>query len=447
MVHASSSVVQIGEVLSGRYRLQRVIGEGASSWVFAARDLRLERDVAVKLFKICNSSDDVKRRRRCIAEGRTLAKLVHPHIVSVHDAIEDEAGLAYLVVELCEAGTLEDEVVQSGRLQPLETLQLVLPLLGALALAHDRNVIHRDIKPSNIVLLEQNGKRRCKVLDFGISLGLGASSASDHGLGTPSFMAPEQARGEPPSIASDVWALGVVLFYCLSGELPFQGSNAAAVLHKLGQQRAPRFASVCSQLGPHLALALDRALEPNLTRRYPNMRAFARALAAACALDRVPVALQPDPVGLPDFADWVAAAAGQNTEPLPTGERTLSSALGKRSAWRRAAKATLLGLMALASATAWSSLGAQRARLRATHERNPSPPAASATAAPLVVPGSLVSQVLSGPPAPVPEPEAAACFAQAPVIERPKRAEDRKAKSRRPKAEAPQRRLIMRWDW
>jgi serine/threonine protein kinase len=371
MMHASLPATHLGAVLSGRYRLERVLGEGASSWVFAARDLRLERDVALKLFKIGSSEDELKRRRRCVAEGRTLAKLVHPHIVAVHDAIDDEAGQAYLVVELCEAGTLDAEVIQSGRLAPQEALELVLPLLGALAFAHDRNVIHRDIKPSNIVLIEEHGRRRCKVLDFGISLGLGAGHSSDLALGTPSFMAPEQARGESATAASDVWALGIVLFYCMSGELPFKGANPAAVLHQVTQQRAPRFASICKQLGPHLALALDRALEPNLSRRYRDMRSFARALAAACALDGVPVMAQPDPVGLPHFATWLTDATAQSTEPLPVAEYGPVPGSRDGTTSRRFARAALAAALVVAVGMAWSLLGRQRNDLHATHERRP----------------------------------------------------------------------------
>jgi tRNA A-37 threonylcarbamoyl transferase component Bud32 len=310
-VFTTSPACQLGTLIDRRYRLQRAVGEGASSWVFVADDLRLDREVALKLFRPPSSEHDVKRRKRCVAEGRTLAKLVHPHIVAIHDASEDGSGQSYLVMELCEAGTLEAELAQRGTLDTLETLKLILPLMGAVAFAHDRNVVHRDIKPGNIVVLRESGERRCKLLDFGISLSAGIGTSSDLGLGTPSYMSPEQARGEPPTPATDVWALGVVLYRCLTGELPFQASNDAALLYRIARERAPRFGTVAaSKVPPNLALVLDRALERDLERRHRDVRSFARAIAVASSLDGIPLPPRPEPIGLPLFEHWLADARG-----------------------------------------------------------------------------------------------------------------------------------------
>jgi serine/threonine-protein kinase len=309
-----SPTILVGTLLDRRYRLDRLVGEGASAWVFAAQDTRLERGVAIKLLKPC-VGDAPSEQKQFVEEGRTLAKLVHPHVVLVHDAAETEDGLCYLVMELSSGGTLEGELAKRGKLPIDEALVLLVPLLGALACAHDRGIIHRDIKPPNIAL-QREPQLRAKLLDFGIAQRRDRVAESQLAVGTPSHMAPEQARGDTLTPAVDVWAMGVVFFRCLSGRLPFESSSSTGILSKLVGGRAPRFATICDQLGPHIATALDRALEPQLHRRYPDMRSFACALAAACEQDRISVPLRPEPIGLPDFELWRASADVERTNPI-----------------------------------------------------------------------------------------------------------------------------------
>jgi serine/threonine-protein kinase len=311
----------LGTQLDGRYRLDRLVGEGATAWVFAAQDLRLERDIAVKVLKSRLADEQAAQRKRFVAEGRTLARLVHPHVVLVHDAGETKDGVGYLVMELSEAGSLESELYRRGSLSAEECLQLLLPLLGALACAHDRGIVHRDIKPANIALVHERHGMKAKLLDFGIAKRRDAEGSTDHALGTPSYMAPEQARGEPLTPAADVWALGVLFFRCLSGRMPFDADCSLETLRKLVHERAPRFAQACPKLGPHFAVALDRALEPDVKERYPDVRSFARALASASAQDGIQVPQRPDPVGLPDFEHWLASADISSTRPLAGNER------------------------------------------------------------------------------------------------------------------------------
>ncbi|HKO94286.1 MAG TPA: serine/threonine-protein kinase [Polyangiaceae bacterium] len=412
-MHTAIPASHLGKLVDSRYRLQRIIGEGASSWVFAATDERLEREVALKLFKPPSSEDDLRRRKHCIAEGRTLAKLVHPHIVALHDACEDSAGQAYLVMELCEAGTLETELVQRGPLALAETLRLLVPLMGALAFAHDRNIVHRDIKPGNIVLVEELGERRCKLLDFGISLGAGVSTSSDLALGTPAYMAPEQARGEVTTPATDVWALGVVLFRCLTGNLPFEATSSAGMLLQVVQQRAPRLANMpAAKSAPNVMHVLDRALEPDLQRRHRDVRSFARALAGACALDRLAVVQRPEPIGLPDFDSWVLVAeALPATKELPV----VRPRIDPNNRLRRWGGGLALAAV-VAAAVAVSALSLSNASETQARAAPPSP-APSAHSAPAI---SAPTPALPAPepvlPAPVPAvPALAESIAAAPA--------------------------------
>jgi serine/threonine-protein kinase len=415
-VHIALPASYLGTELHGRYRLDRLIGEGASAWVFAAHDKRLERDVAIKLLKHQTILEDAQRAQRFVAEGRMLARLFHPHVVLVYDAGATRDGLNYLVMELLEAGTLEAELFRVGKLGPQQTIQLLLPLLGALACAHDRGFVHRDIKPANIVLVHESGSPRAKLLDFGIARRPDTWS-SESAAGTPSYMAPEQALGQRPSAAADIWAMGVVFFRCLSGRLPFEGPSSLHTLQELVQRRAPRFADVCPDLGPHTAVALDRALERDPERRYQDMRGFAYALGAACSHDGVELPPRPEPIGLPDFA--VAHLADpESTRPLGVEERG-AIAVPSLVASLRARKQGKLPAVALACAAAILALTLfyPQAGSNAAAARVASRPAviaagagqrSSALHAPPMQPAVAAPGVLAASPAPSPSPSESA---------------------------------------
>lgn len=318
-MHIAYPTSFLGIQLDGRYRLDRLAGEGASAWVFASHDARLDRAVAVKVLKPRTIEDEPQRRNRFVTEGRTLARLVHPNVVLVHDAGETSEGLGYLVMELCEAGTLETELFRRGTLPVQEAMRLLLPLLGALACAHDRGIVHRDIKPSNIVLLRERDITRAKLLDFGIARP--RDSGTESASGTPSYMAPEQAQGLRPAPAVDVWAMGVVLFQTLSGRVPFDGTSSLDGLMKLVNERAPLFSEACPGLGAHLSVALDRALERDTERRYADMRSFAQAVVMACVQDSIALPTRLEPLGLPNLEDWIANADRGGTRTLAPAER------------------------------------------------------------------------------------------------------------------------------
>jgi len=342
--------------------------------VYHGWDIRLGRAVAVKVLKPQSLLGHGSYQERFHAEARTLASLLHPHIVAVHDFIETEEGLTAIIMELAAPRTLEHELASRGVLEPTEMLALLFPLMGALACAHDRGIVHRDIKPANIVVERNSQGVRAKLLDFGIAKTSAGETTSGVAVGTPSYMSPEQAMGENLSPATDVWAMGVLMFRCLSGRLPFEVQSATGVLLKICNERAPLLHTVCPSVSARLASSIDCALEPKRDRRYPGMRELARTLVVACVQDGVAIASDPDPVGLPDFRSWLAATALDQTArmvgplgrpleaaPLVTTEPDAQTAVptqdtARRSRHERATRARTNALVAIVAALSVAAL-------------------------------------------------------------------------------------------
>ena len=335
-----TSSERIGTRVGARYDLRHVVGEGASAVLFAAHDVMLGRDVGVKVMRPTGALASSQARVRFHGEAQTLAKLRHPHLVEVFDVGETDDGMPYLVVELLHGETLASRLERGAPLSVEETLAITMPLMGALACAHQAGVIHRDIKPANIFLHRRTVSSSAthaaastgrastaasgaagitpKLLDFGIAKQAGerpALTTEGMTLGTPSFMAPEQARGEELGPPADVWAMGVTLYQCLSGQLPFDAPTAAGVLWQATQRGAPALTGV----DKGVALAVQRALAPEPSRRLASMQALARSLLETARRARIEVPADPDPVGLPDYRAWCSMAdVEQGTEQLPT---------------------------------------------------------------------------------------------------------------------------------
>jgi serine/threonine protein kinase len=316
---------RIGTVVGARYELLQAVGEGASAVLYAARDRVLGREVGVKVMRSTGPLAREEQRGRFRREAQTLARLRHPHLVEVFDVGETDDGMPFVVVELLQGETLATRLERAPQLTPAETLAIAFPLMGALACAHEAGIIHRDIKPANIFLYRRgSGAPVPKLLDFGIAkLSDQSATMTDDGmtLGTPSFMAPEQARGEALTAATDVWALGVTLYVCLSGRLPFDAPTAAGVLMQAMKHGAPRLQ--VPGLDSGVALAVERALAVEPARRTADMRALARSL--VCTARRAGIALpaDPEPVGLPDYRSWLSLAASEEgTDELPSIQRS-----------------------------------------------------------------------------------------------------------------------------
>lgn len=266
------------DTLAGRYDLHEPLGSGGMATVYAAHDRLLDREVAVKLLDPTSSVPQL--RERFLREARAAASLSHPNAVAVHDVGED-GGQPYLVMELVPGEGLDD-VLRRGPIDPAEAVHVMDGVLAALSAAHARGLVHRDVKPSNI-LLTRDGQP--KLADFGIAKALAAGDLTTHGmvLGTPTYLAPEQAAGRPATAASDIYSAGLVLYECLAGVPPFPGDNALSIA--LAHQRTPppSLAARRPDLPLELVTTVERALAKDPADRYPDAEAMRVALRSRTA--------------------------------------------------------------------------------------------------------------------------------------------------------------------
>jgi len=290
MVRAMRTATGPGCVVAGRYELLDQIGQGAMGTVWRARDLVLDRDVAVKQVRLpglMSERDRAILRERTLREARVSAKLSHPAVVTVHDVIEADST-PWIVMELVAARSLAQVLAEDGPLPPRRVAEAGMMLLGALASAHAAGIVHRDVKPGN-VLLTSDG--RAVLTDFGIATVAGDPALTQTGVvvGTPGFCAPERIRGGPASPASDLWSLGATLYAALEGHGPFDGNGSPmAVLASIVHSDPPpvRFAGplgtvVGALLSKDPAQRPDAASAGQLLAEAANASTSTAALAAA----------------------------------------------------------------------------------------------------------------------------------------------------------------------
>lgn len=209
----------VGTILDGKYRLERILGEGGFGVVYAARHVRLDRAVAVKLLHP-HCAEDVQAVERFVREARATAALSHPNVVTVRDVDAAPDGSVYIVLELLEGESLAQHLARRGPLSSIETMSILAPILDALDAAHRMGIVHRDVKPGNVFLShDASGRVVPKLLDFGVAKLAGATlTTTGTVLGTLAYTAPEQARGERRvGPWSDVWSVAVMLYECLTG--------------------------------------------------------------------------------------------------------------------------------------------------------------------------------------------------------------------------------------
>lgn len=258
--------------LAGRYSLERELGRGGMGIVYLARDVRLDRPVALKLLPP-DRARFAETRERFLVEARMAAGLSHPNIVAIH-AVEEIAGFVFFAMQYVAGETLGDRIRREQRLPPWEAARLLRDVAWALAYAHAQGVVHRDIKPDNI-LLDRDG--RALVADFGIAR-LTVDGGTTRIQGTPEYLSPEQASGEACDARSDLYSLGAVAFHALTGRPPF-GGGTGAQLHQHLTQAAPSLVDLAPELPARLAAAVDRALQKDPARRWPSAETMAEAFA------------------------------------------------------------------------------------------------------------------------------------------------------------------------
>jgi len=274
-----SSLTQAGHLPQlAKYEIVEEVGHGGMATVYRARDRRLDRDVAVKIIhKHLRESPEVAARFE--AEARAVAKLRHPNIVEVYDVSERDDPEKYLVQELLRGTTLRRILTEVPEMPPEVAAAIGVELGSALAHAHAAGVIHRDLKPEN-VLIEIDREVRIKLTDFGIAKVLDAQGVTSTGqvLGSPAHMAPEQIEGGEVDARADVFGLGVLLYECMVGHLPFEGKNPAQVLRRVLDGSFAPADRERPAVGARWAAILGRALAKEAEHRYPSADALVAAL-------------------------------------------------------------------------------------------------------------------------------------------------------------------------
>src|SRR5918995_417439 len=267
----------IGRLISGRYRLIAPLGDGGMATIWRAVDEQLDREVAVKLLRPQFSADP-GFAARFKQEARSAGGLSHPNIVSVYDYGTDGAdGDQYIVMELVTGRDLSTVLRERVSLSTSDAVRVAIGVAAALEVAHRKGIVHRDVKPGNILITDGGD---VKVTDFGIARAVSEASMTVTGttLGSVHYFSPEQARGDEVTGASDVYALGIVLFEMLTGRRPFEGDSAAAVALKRLNEDPPTPTAMGKPVPPGLEAIVMRAMARDPTRRFPDAGAFAEAL-------------------------------------------------------------------------------------------------------------------------------------------------------------------------
>jgi eukaryotic-like serine/threonine-protein kinase len=312
----------IGRLISGRYRLIGPLGEGGMATIWRAVDEQLDREVAVKILRPQFSSDP-GFTARFKQEARAAGGLSHPNIVGVYDYGTDGAeGEQYIVMELIDGRDLSTILRERTSLSIDDAVRISIAVASALEVAHRKGIVHRDVKPGNLMVIggpagersaassahdPPTGEMTVKLTDFGIARAAEQTRLTQVGsvVGTAAYLAPEQARGEEATPASDVYALGVVIYQFLTGRLPWEGSTLAELATRRENESPLAPDSYNEAIPPTLSTAVLRALEGEVSDRYSTARELSRALRAGITGREPPITASEAPT---------AALAGASTE-------------------------------------------------------------------------------------------------------------------------------------
>jgi serine/threonine protein kinase len=276
-----------GDLVGGKYRLERKLGEGGMGSVWSAHHGQLDTAVAIKLIRGEANRQDMGVR--LVQEARAAAKLGHPAIVRVFDVGQTDQGDPFIVMELLEGESLHDRLVRDHRLSATEAAQILLPIADALRTAHAKGIVHRDIKPDNVFLSSDTASSdsaslQPKLVDFGIAKLQQpevSSQLTQKGviLGSPDYMSPEQARGEDDiDHRADIWSFCVLFFEVVSGQPPFEGQNYNALLREIVEKPAPTLQTMCAT-DAELSAIIATGLAKPRNARWQSMQALGEALA------------------------------------------------------------------------------------------------------------------------------------------------------------------------
>lgn len=282
--------LQAGQVISGRFRLERLLGRGGMGTVWEARHLSLETQIAIKFLNA-----DLSRRHDVLArfarEATSAARIRSPHVVGILDSGFTDDGRGFIAMELLRGEDLSRRLARFGRLTVNETSLLVAQVCRGLAKAHSVGVIHRDLKPENIFIVDEDDAFTIKILDFGIAKSIGPEASThktDTGqlLGTPLYMSPEQALGRPIDSRSDLYSLAVVAYRCLAGRPPFMYPAVGELIVAVSTHEAPPPSKFNSDLPPSLDAWFVTALHKDPGTRHQNAVELAESFDLACGSAR-----------------------------------------------------------------------------------------------------------------------------------------------------------------
>jgi hypothetical protein len=270
-----------GEVV-GSYLIEQQVGQGGMAVVYVARHRTLGKRVAIKML-LPHHAARLDLAARFQREGEAAGLLDHPHAAAVFDGGSDARGTPYLVLEYLDGEHLGTLLLRAGSLTVVETADLMLPVIAAIARAHELGIVHRDLKPENVFLAQRRGQIVPKVIDFGISKTSQADSLKltlpESLLGTPHYMSPEQAQGANLADAqSDQFAIGVMLYECVTGQCPFDGSSLFAVLAAIVGGALTPASRLVHGLDSSFDAIVSRALSKDPDQRFPGVRALGAAL-------------------------------------------------------------------------------------------------------------------------------------------------------------------------
>jgi len=373
----------IGFVLADKYRVVRQIGRGGMGIVYEGEHVGLGKRVAIKL-KLEKYANDAEALTRFQREALAASRIGSAHIIDVSDIGTAPDGRAFVVMELLEGSPLSRVLETGGPMAPVRAIHIMRQVLRAVGAAHDKAIVHRDLKPDNIFLVDKDGQRDfVKLLDFGISkvidpdLEVAATKLTTTGvvIGTPLYMAPEQALGSEVDHRADIYACGVILYEMLAGRPPFDGATYAVLVGKLLTQEPDHLAAVRSGLPAALVAAVHRALDKEPSNRFASAEMFAASLPG----DRTPSMIEL--AGTLDSG--MAIPLTKPAKPRPSTARP----------WLAVGAATLVGI-----ATATVVIVTQQGKAPAS-----APPTA---VTPATSPGSAVKvEPIAPAPAPAAAPE------------------------------------------